>query len=109
MRFSITAVLATLALSVNAVPAQNEPAPMASRDVSSAELAQMMRDSKTSKLPPRPSKRRPVTWTGGTPAGTPVPSQGPARAARSAASSDAAEALAAAKDFDVILLRSGPG
>ncbi|KAH8846254.1 hypothetical protein MCOR27_000962 [Pyricularia oryzae] len=99
MRFSITPIIATLALSINAMPAQSEPAAMVNRDVSSSELAQMMRDTQTSNLPPHPSRRRPVTWTGGTPAGTRAPSQDPARDARSAASSGAVEALAAAKDM----------
>lgn len=43
MRFSITTIIATLALSINAMPAQSEPAAMVNRDVSSSELAQMMR------------------------------------------------------------------
>ncbi|ELQ33778.1 hypothetical protein OOU_Y34scaffold00883g4 [Pyricularia oryzae Y34] len=48
MRFSITTIIATLALSINAMPAQSEPAAVVNRDVSSSELAQMMRDFKSS-------------------------------------------------------------
>ncbi|TLS27424.1 hypothetical protein PpBr36_04238 [Pyricularia pennisetigena] len=48
MRFSITAMIVTLALGVNAMPAQSEPAAVVNRDVSSTELAQIMRDFKSS-------------------------------------------------------------